>query len=254
MFYARAYDPAILVGSQQPWISKQIDLNTILNYTETDISFVFKDPGMYTIEVVLESIFTPDVYSLPLTPHVNYDGFLLRDFPLFLNVTVTSKDDTCETANACNMPLCTSKDVESDLTTLTARWIFSGHMSSDDIKSRKNIPNEISERYADGINGLFTFEDDIKSRKDIPNEISERYAVGINRLGLRTDYAPMNCVLAPMRSAINLLDACVEHTGLHFIFIGDSVTKQHIHLLPKLLNNTLRYRVSYFSFSEYDHL
>jgi len=127
-------------------------------------------------------------------------------------------DSRCETAKACNMSLCTSKDIEADLTSSSGRWIVLGHTSIDNNED-----------------------------KDIPKDVFSRYTIGVRRLGIQTDYTPINCVLDPMKSAFTLFDACDQDTGLHFIFIGDSVTGLHLELTKRLLNKP-RYRITYLFF------
>jgi hypothetical protein len=206
LFYARAYGPAIVVGSQKA--SSSVVQNGV-NYSETEISFAIKDPGLYTIEVVLESIFTPNVYAIPARPGLDYDGFLLPGFPFLLNAT--SIGNRCETAKECKMTLCSSKHIQSDLTSSSGRWIVLGHIDK--------LPQNTSNNVFDG------------------------YSADTIRLGIKTDYKPDDCVLAPIKSAVAMLDACVVDTGLHFIFIGDSVTAQHYQISKKYLNPNL-YRFS----------
>jgi hypothetical protein len=207
VFYARAYGPAILVGSQS-------DLSSLNQnggqYTLTNISFVIIDPGLYTIEVVLESIFSPNVYTLPQTSEtLLYEGFLLPGFPLILNVT--SSDTVCNTAKSCNMTLCKSEDIESDLTSSTARWIVLGHVSKN-TKDKKFVGEKMD------------------------SELFRRYADGFNRLGIETDYVPSKCVLSPLQSSLAFHDSCFNDTGIHYILMGDSVTQQHMNALKQLLN------------------
>jgi hypothetical protein len=206
LFYARAYGPAIVAGSQKA--SSSVVQNGV-KYSETEISFAIKDPGLYAVEVVLESIFTPNVYAIPARPGLDYDGFLLPGFPLLLNATRIG--NRCETAKACNMTLCSSKDIQSDFTASSGRWIVLGKIDK--------LPQNTSKKVFDG------------------------YSADTIRLGIKTDYKPIDCVLAPIKSAAAVLDACVVDTGLHFIFIGDSVTGQHFQISRKYLNSNL-YRFS----------
>jgi hypothetical protein len=206
LFYARAYGPAILVGSQKA--SSSMVQNGV-KYSETEISFAIKDPGLYTVEIVLESIVTPNVYAIAARPGLDYDGFLLPGFPFLVNATST--ENRCETAKACNMTLCSSKDIQSDLTSSSGRWIVLGHIDK--------LPQNTSKNVFDG------------------------YSADTIRLGIKTDYKPNDCVLAPIKSAAAMLDACVVDTGLHFIFIGDSVTGQHIQISKNYLKPNL-YRFS----------
>ena len=216
LFYGRAYGPAILVGYQNTSA-----LSTMVHnggqYSVTDISFTITDPGLYTVEVVLESIFSPNIYSLPHTPDLDYDGFLLRGFPLILNVT-RSDIIRCNTAQSCNMTLCTSKDIESDFSISSGRWIVSGHTSR--IMNKTTV-----DRYS------------------FDNHMFRSYAEGSNRLSIEMEYQPINCMLAPLRSSIAVLESCIQDTGIHFILIGDSVTQQHEHALNILLKP--RNRLSY---------
>ena len=216
LFYSRAYGPAILVGSQK---NSDFTSHSGGNYSVTEISFFIIDPGLYTVEVVFESNLSPNIYRLPHTLGLDYEGFLLRGFPLILNVT--SSDSTrCNTAISCNMNLCTSKDIESDLTSTSGRWIVLGKTST-------------------------VMDKHFISELPLKDEGFRRYVDGSNRLSIETDYKPINCVLAPLRSSIQFLDTCVRETGIHFILIGDSVSRIHAHALKQLLNP--RNRVTWVS-------
>jgi hypothetical protein len=209
LFYARAYGPAILVGYPQM-------LTGIVHqgqpYSQTQISFAVKDPGVYTIEVVLESIFSPNFDVWDSKSHgLYYEGFLLHGFPLILNVT--SNDILCNTALSCNYTFCRGKDIESDKTSMSGRWIVLGH-------STQNAS--------------------INSEKQGKDDIYQKYVEGHHRLSIVTDYKPINCVLAPLHSSVALMDTCVLKTGIHYVFIGDSVTGQHFSLLKHLLNERNR--------------
>jgi hypothetical protein len=212
-FYARAYGPAILVGNQNLASLKSI-VQKGQHYTVTDISFAIRDPGLYTIEIVLESIFTPNIYSLPHTTEPVYDGFLLRGFPLILNVTNSAVG--CNTAKSCNLTFCRGKDIESDLTSSSGRWIVLGHTTTSiDLKTNvqfQPIP-----------------------KKNESDFLYQRYSQGSNRLGIEIDYKPLSCALVPLKSSFKVLDACVD-TGIHFILIGDSTMVQHAFPLKKYLN------------------
>jgi len=207
-FYARAYGPAILVGSMNNNIVSTSFTQGGKQYISRDLSFHIMDEGLYTVEVVLESIFSPNIHSLPHTPDLPYAGFLLRGFPLILNVT--NSDITCHTAKTCNRTLCRSKDIESDLTTSTGRWIMLQH---DIVLKDKPIVDYYE---------VETFR---------------RYADGSHRLAIHTEYKPNNCFLAPLQSSAALLDTCVKDTGIYYIFIGDSVALQNYRALNLLLLN-----------------
>ena len=207
LFYGRAYGPAILAGYQNASTSM---VHNGVQYSLTEISFSFLDPGLYTVEVALESMHSPNIYSLPHTSDLAYDGFLLRGFPLILNVT-TSIDISCNTAESCKMTLCTSKDIEADFSILSGRWIVLGHTSR--IMNKPTVDE-------------FSFND----------QMFRSYAQGSNRLSIEADYQPIHCMLAPLRPSLVLLEACTQDTGIHFILIGDSVTQQHEQALQILLN------------------
>jgi hypothetical protein len=217
LFYARAYGPAILAGSKKNagWNSTASNyISTKQTYSLTEISFTFKDPGMYTVEIVLESLFTPNIYTLPhTTDNHPYYGFLIPGFPLILNVT-SSSHVPCNTAQTCNVSLCTSQDIQSDLDSSTGRWIVLGHTSRI-------------------IDKPFVLIEDTK----IQDKGFQSYAEGPNRLSIETDYQPMNCVLAPLKSSMTLLDACMRDVGgIHFVLLGDSVTRLHVGALKQLLH------------------
>jgi len=208
LFYARAYGPAIVVGSQ-----KNNDALSFMvqdeHYSTTDISFAIKDPGVYTVEVVLESIFTPNVYTLPRTPQLEYGGFILRGFPWILNVT--SSHNLCSSVKSCNLTFCRSKDVEADFSSSSGRWIVLGHT--------KRIRNKLIVDY-----------------ESMNDPSLQNYMQGSNRLSIETVYNPISCMLTPLISSIASLDACADDRGIHYIFIGDSVTRQHYNAMYNLLH------------------
>jgi hypothetical protein len=208
LFYARAYGPAILLGYPQT-------LSGIVHqgqpYSQTQISFAIMDPGLYTVEVVLESIVSPNFNTLDgWKSPLYYQGFLLRGFPLILNVTSSAVG--CNTAKTCNMTFCRGKDIESDLTSSSGRWIVVGHRSQ--VHTDRPLATD----------------------KDPKEHIYQKYVDGSHRLSIVTDYKPIHCVLVPLQSSIALINTCVEKTGIHYILMGDSVTAKHIGMLQSLLN------------------
>jgi hypothetical protein len=210
LFYARAYGPAILVGNPQT-------LSGIVHhgqpYSQKEISFAIMDPGLYTVEVVLESIVSPNFNTLhgwdaQSPPY--YDGFMLLGFPLILNVT--RSDIPCNNSTkTCRLNFCTGKDIESDQTSVSGRWIVLGHGSEV-----KELPPFVLEKHP----------------KD---DIYQKYVDGSHRLSLRTDYKPIHCVLATLTSSVAWMDTCAGNKGIHFVLLGDSVTGQHAHSLKHFL-------------------
>ena len=118
----------------------------------------------------------------------------------------------CNTAKTCNMTFCRGKDIESDLTSSSGRWIVLGHMSQ--VHTDRPLATD-------------------KHQKEY---IYHKYVDGSHQLSIVTDYKPIHCVLVPLQSSIALIDTCVEKTGIHYILMGDSVTIQHVGMLKHLLN------------------
>lgn len=103
-FYARAYSPAVLAGNTHE-----------INNTVYTIGFLPMDPGLYHVEVVLVSSEMPswNVFLLSLKQEEpTYEGFLLQDFPLQLQVLPspfipqTSLNQSCTMSNCIHCIKC----------------------------------------------------------------------------------------------------------------------------------------------------
>ena len=213
-FYSRAYGPAILVGSQRLVNNPNAD-----GFSVTEISFRLADVGFYTVEVVLESLFQPNLKVMPHEgDNLDYEGFLLPEFPLFLIVQSdnnhskasstrlwNSSDWPCTSKTTEVIKMCSTSDIQSDMSIATGRWIVLGHAY------------RLSEFYN-------------RTSQD------ERFRVnGANRIAIMTEYRLFDCTLLSF-DAINSRSSYTEcinkfddnESRLHFIFIGDSVTQIHL--------------------------
>jgi len=148
----------MIVGNQYHHTSIFIKVE---QYSITDIAFFIKDPGLYTVEVVLESLLTPDIHTLPRSPQLEYRGFILHGFPLILNVT--SSRTLCNSIISCNRTICTSKDIEADVSSSSGRWLFLGHTNK--------IRNKV-----------------IVDTESMNDPSLQQYIQGSNRFSIETDF------------------------------------------------------------------
>jgi hypothetical protein len=211
LFFVRAYGPAILPG-----------LVTDHGNGTYDVTFLFFDKGLYTVEVVMAFSSHPAWSAFPVQNEPAYEGYLLPGFPI--QVHVLDQQDKKSNKNndkhapltgmsnktklhSCNMSMLTETSTHSALA--SGRWVV-----------RKT---NIQDAYVAN-QSLFSQQATL-----------ERYQMGETSLGMDMEYVPTSCSLMPARATKDprTLDSCRErgqkydnnnHTNrsLHVIFIGDS--------------------------------
>jgi hypothetical protein len=186
-FYARAYGPAVLAGNIHE-----------INNTVYTISFFPMDPGSYHVEVVLIASGVPSWNAFPLGPEQDepaYQGYLLADFPLQLQVLPFVPHTTFNRS-------CTMSDLLSTTPTsayYAARWV---------VVDKVSHPNHVVSAQA--------------SRKVTLKE----YTSGHQSLGIFMDYRHFNCRLDSFRHANSKLTKYAKtHSNMHVILVGDSTMR-----------------------------
>jgi len=196
LFYVRAYGPSVITG--------QVHDNKDGTYR---IELLPKEPGPYTVEVVLTFSNPPSFGQFPLPashPQPAYEGYLLPDFPLPLQVLPPKRRHRRIKSNDQNsLPLCSMEDLLETSPTSAwekARWV---------VKDKVNHPHH---------------HDDI--HKDVT---LSGYLESYNSLGIQMEYEYDKCQILPPFTAADkehVLHKCAQDKGpLHFIFIGDSVMR-----------------------------
>lgn len=191
LFFVRAYGPSVIVGQ-------------VHDYKDGTyrIELLPKDPGAYTVEVVLTFSNPPSFGSFPL-PKLEqepaYEGYLLPGFPLPLQVIPGEAKKASKTKT--NLPVCTGDDLLEESSTSAwekARWLV-----TDKINHPYHVNNP--------------------DKKDVT---FLGYQQSHNSLGIQMDYQYDNCQVLPLPSlkdTSNPLGRCTDNKGpLNFIFIGDS--------------------------------
>lgn len=237
-FYARAYGPAILAGRISRVPVRYYHVDSTNNTTDPqrnstmsllvgyEVSFYFRYPGVYTVEVVLEQ---GDAWALSEYPRGSsqiqrktdpaYEGWMLPGFPRLVEVVLREKEDLDpeggdDKAGITKRTMCTMNQLEESHP--GDQWVVhSGGRSS------------LSEE------GSF-----------------QRYQLGYATLGLCTDFLKATCSLLPTSSILwspqskaensegNLVARCMRHHAttknstsakkLNIILIGDSVVRYNV--------------------------
>jgi hypothetical protein len=195
LFYVRAYGPAVIVG--------QVLDNKDGSYR---ITLFPKDPGAYTLEVVLTFSNPPRIGQFPLPgnePEPGYEGYLLPGFPLPL--LVIEGDDynkELDPANYKTLPVCEMEELLETSSTSAmekARWV---------VTDKINQPGHVDDHH-------------YTEQVTFPG-----YEVAHNSLGIFMEYQHDSCRILPHiapQHPQNPLNQCTQAKGpLHFIFIGDS--------------------------------
>lgn len=191
LFFVRAYGPSVIVG--------QVHDRKDGTYR---IELLPKDPGAYTVEVVLTFSNPPSFGSFPL-PKLQaepaYEGYLLPDFPLPLQVVPEEGKNTKESKKA--RPVCTADDLLEE--SPTSAWEKARWLVTDKINHPRHVNNP-----------------------DYEDVTFLGYQQSHNSLGIQMEYQYDNCQVLPMFSpedSNNPLNWCTENKGpLNFLFIGDS--------------------------------
>lgn len=192
LFFVRAYGPSVVTGivNDQKDGSYQIDL-------------LFKDPGPYTLEVVLTFSNPPSIGKFPLPPDQSqpaYEGYLLPEFPLPLEVVPNPEKDYTYTKSK-SLPVCEMEELfETDAHSAweKARWV---------VTDKVNSPHHVD----DGHHKEVTLAG---------------YQNNHNSLGIQMEYHHDDCRILPTvhpQHPANPLNQCTQDEGpLHFVFVGDS--------------------------------
>jgi hypothetical protein len=218
LFYLRAYGPAIVPGIVRQHVVDNVDDDNGLYHT----SFVFYDPGLYTVEVVLTFSNPPPISAFPLNEESEqpaYEGFLLPGFPLL--VRAQESNQTQHEKYDVQNKLCTFDDliVSSAMSAMNqARWKVMGRSNGQGYSS-KNTP---------------------VSRTG--------YVTNHNSLGMHMEYQYISGCILPsnatydkgitMRNHANdLFGQCSRKVQI--VHIGDSVLKWQMEKLRTLANGHL---------------
>mmetsp|Transcript_9013 Transcript_9013/g.14455 ORF Transcript_9013/g.14455 Transcript_9013/m.14455 type:complete len:555 (-) Transcript_9013:256-1920(-) len=206
-FYLRAYGPAVVPGTMTH--------HSVNQKGWYDMTFVFRDPGMYTVEVVLTFSNTPPISSFPIqTEQPAYEGFLLPGFPLLVSVQQPQRRQEQVRKDAHR--LCTFDDFTETSPTSAmnkARWKVTG---------RSNGPGYDSQ----------TIDSPVSTRGYISN---------VNSLGIRMEYQYLsNCKLLPEEAFHKSLKdqrvfaRCPRK--IQIIYIGDSVLRVQKDKMREFIN------------------
>lgn len=201
-FYLRAYGPSVITG-----VAHKLDNDNDADGTTYRLSFYPKNAGSYIVEAVVAFTDPPSILALPLDgadgkEEPGYEGYLLYDFPLRLEVlpsSATSKGDY-------NLSLCTTSQlpiyttsIQDDVNILAkGRWVV----------TEKTRGSDYTERTADPLHASL-----------------EGYQAAHNALGVMMEYQPVGCRLVDLSWYDNLdhwLDGG-QSSNIHLIFVGDSV-------------------------------
>jgi hypothetical protein len=209
LFYVRAYGPAILPG-----------LVTDHGNGTYDVTVLPLDEGIYTVEVVLSFSNHPAWSDFPVRDEPAYEGYLLRGFPVTLNVVHNNVVDQYDENQSkhlsktklpvCNMSMLTETSTNSALA--SGRWVVWKTNMEDTYVNQSLSPASL-----------------------------EKYQGGEMSLGIDMEYVPITCSLTSTRLALNLqtISTCREYgqthssntntnaiknpnRSLYVIFIGDS--------------------------------
>jgi hypothetical protein len=227
-FYLRAYGPSVIPGT----LVKNNSSNTKGIY---DIQFVFPDPGIYTVEIVLTFSTSPSLHTFPMKEEWQqpaYEGYLLPEFPLLVPVQQSSVPSlSLKYSEGRNDSLCSFDDliVSSSAEALgKARWV---------VTSRSNAPGYTS--------------------TTINNAVSKRgYIENVNSIGIKMDYRYLRgCSLLPetalrQQRVFGEGTSCTNSTSdkqLQIIYIGDSVLRVQKDKLRALANRIPNLKFQFLS-------
>jgi hypothetical protein len=204
LFYVRAYGSSILPGQ-------------VVDYKNGSYDFVVipHDPGTLVMEVVLTFSQVPPMISLPSSLEPGYEGYLLPDFPMTLNVADSTRGLLKGSQPSSLLPFCNNQQlVETSPSSAlqSGRWVL-----TEKVSHTANITNGI-----------------VNSTRDFPIH-RKSFESGWNSLGFRMDYHYLDCQLvseSKVRERDTLFQALhsgtangLPHKPLHFVFIGDSNTR-----------------------------
>ena len=213
-FFLRAYGPAVVPGIMTSRSSSAESCNY-------EFTFLFYDPGFYTVEAVLTVSKPPSISTFPLgkdpdqeEPH--YEGYLLMGFPLTTTVVFEDRGKSEEQA------LCKFEDLveTSPMTAIEkARWKITGRVNEREYWSKTMNSSLVS-----------TFG----------------YTINVNSLGINMEYRYVNDCLLLEESTLDtnrhdkqpaiLNSRCSgPPKKVHIVYIGDSVLRVQKDMLQKFL-------------------
>mmetsp|Transcript_28003 Transcript_28003/g.80943 ORF Transcript_28003/g.80943 Transcript_28003/m.80943 type:complete len:556 (-) Transcript_28003:33-1700(-) len=200
-FYLRAYGPSVITG-----IAKKLDNGDDDNGTSYRLSYYPIDAGPYTIEAIIAFTNPPLMEALPLNgddgeEEPGYEGYLLRGFPLQLEVlpSTESKGDD-------NLPLCTINQLPVQANSMQA--------AADILTKGRWVVTEKTRE-----------SNYIAHTPDSSHAALKGYQAGYNALGVMMEYQPVGCRMVDLSWYDNLdhwFDGG-QKSNIHLIFVGDSV-------------------------------
>ena len=236
LFFLRAYGPAVLSGIVRR--NSRIAHTTENSY---EVVFVFYDPGLYTIEVVLTVSNPPAWGAFPLHDEHQappYEGYSLADFPLLVTVpepTTTTQLRPSSSSrqhpgttkytpdNACGIPDLMESSPNSALA--KGRWVVTSKVNSKEYVSTTLQSNEVTHI---------------------------GYATNVNSLGIQMEYTyNSKCRLLPEtsfhteRDDQRFFSQCPE--TIHIVYIGDSVLRIQMETLQQFLEGSASVRFHFLS-------
>ena len=200
-FYLRAYGPSVITG-----VAKKMDMDDDCRASYYRLSYYPLDAGSYTVEAVVAFTSPPPMESLPLgnddDEEPGYEGYLLHEFPLHLEVLPRSSSAVlCEDGAADNLPVCTIDQLP----------VRTSGMEDDDINMLMKGRWLVTEKARDSLYTEHTLN---------PHQVSlEGYQRAYNSLGIMMEYQPVGCSLVD--DLMDIRD--VNSDDVHLIFVGDSV-------------------------------
>jgi hypothetical protein len=192
-FYVRAYGRAILPG-----------LVTDHRNGTYDVTILPLDAGRYNLEVVLIFSQPPAWDALPVEDPPGYEGYLLKGFPIELDVVAgDSPSMVSQVSRLCN----TSELLETSPTSAlqNGRWLVK-HKNVDDPFTKYNAPTY--KGYQNGLNSLGIQMEFVHTNGC--SVLSETQALDVNRL--------YNA----------LAKSKLEPKTIHIIFLGDSNIRNQV--------------------------
>lgn len=215
-FHVRLYGPAVLSGLVHDYRNGSYSIHAWPI-----------DPGLYTVEVVLAFSDAPEwkVFPLPIEKdEPAYEGYMIPGFPCQLQVFESIKQIHNSSTGICTL---------EDLVTTGAsegprsgpRWVV-----ADKVGSRNHIQAQKGRTKSLSLKG---------------------YQSGANSLGIFMEYRPRACSLlslplGELRNPNGCLVATKEQP-LHFIFVGDSVTRLQKEVFENLVGPSDLVQVTHIS-------
>ena len=201
-FYLRAYGPSVITG-----VAHKLDDDNDADGTTYRLSYYPNDAGSYIVEAVVAFTNPPSTLALPLDGNdgkeePGYEGYLLYDFPLRLEVLPSSAasmdDNNLSLCTTTQLPVYTNSMQDDANILLKGRWVVTETTHESDYTERTSDPLHAS---------------------------LEGYQAAYNAMGIMMEYQPVGCWLVDLCWYDNL-DHWFENgqnSNIHLIFVGDSV-------------------------------